>query len=106
MTRAKRHLVLALLALAARPVTAWAALQDEEADNLGSQPFALPLARDARTIAERAAGHLAAQRWSEGIADLQRLLEEHGSDVLPARWRASAPAGRASWASTISAIWR
>ena len=52
--------------------------------------FALPLAREARTLAERAWDHLEAQRWSEGIVMLQRLIDEHQAEVLPDSYRETA----------------
>ncbi len=85
-----RPRVRALAALAALAALGAAPAAQEDPDEaLRSQPFALPLARDARTLAERARDHVQARRWSEALADLQRLVEEHSSDVLPPQWRAS-----------------
>jgi outer membrane protein assembly factor BamB len=45
--------------------------------------FSIPETLLVRALYERARGHLAAQRWSEAIADLQTILEEHKGDILP-----------------------
>jgi outer membrane protein assembly factor BamB len=50
--------------------------------------FALPLARDARTLAERAEGHIEALRYAHALEDLQQLIEDHGGEVLPPAFRA------------------
>ena len=77
-----RALVLGLGALLSSGATT---AQDETEP----RAFALPLARDARTLAEKIEEHLAAERWSEAVQDLQRLLEEHRAEVLPDSYRAS-----------------
>ncbi len=63
---------------------AWAGPPQEDGGQTQRRFFAIPEARDARTLAERAQDHIAAQRWTNALADLQRLIEEHGGDVLPA----------------------
>ena len=67
-------------------LVATASAQDEEPAGQ-TRPFALPLARDAHTNAEKATDHIRAQRWSEAIVVLQRLLEEHRGEVLPESYR-------------------
>jgi len=67
-------------------LVATAGAQDDE-PAVETRPFALPLARDARTSAEKASDHIRAQRWSEAIVALQRLLEEHRGEVLPEAYR-------------------
>ena len=86
MTRALalRRRVIGALSLLIFVSTA-SAQDDEPAEK--TRPFALPLARDARTNAEKATDHIRAQRWSEGIVVLQRLLEEHRGEVLPESYR-------------------
>jgi outer membrane protein assembly factor BamB len=46
--------------------------------------FALPTVRDTRELAATADEHLRAGRYNEGVQALQRILEEHGQEVLPA----------------------
>ncbi len=45
--------------------------------------FALPLARDARTLAEEAREHIASERWNAALATLQEMIELHAGHVLP-----------------------
>ena len=75
--------VLALVALGAFSP------QEEERDP-GTRFFAMPMSRGARELAATAKEHLSAERWSEGIAILQSLYEEHGAEILPQEWRRSA----------------
>ena len=55
--------------------------QDDEPETV-SRGFAIPQTREARALAERAEGHLAAQRWSEAFTLLQELLTQHRGEVL------------------------
>jgi outer membrane protein assembly factor BamB/tetratricopeptide (TPR) repeat protein len=50
-----------------------------------ARSFSIPNTQYAKSLYERAQAHLAARRWSEALADLQQLLEEHRGDVLPGR---------------------
>ncbi len=65
-------LLLALLATA--PTTARA--QEEV------HPFSIPNTRGASDLATLANEHLAAERWEEAVAALQRLIEDHGGALL------------------------
>ena len=92
---------LVWIALLASAGTARALAQETE----DTRFFAIPMARDAQALAETAEEHLVAERYSEGLASLQRLLEEHGDDVLPKEWRKKGPSsefevhpGAADWA--------
>ena len=58
-----------------------AAAQDEDASQ---KFFALPMARDTRELAATTEEHLRAESYPEALAALQRILEEHGQEVLPA----------------------
>ena len=74
---------LALLgALAAFLPTGSVRAQDEDEPQTVSRGFAIPQTREARALAERAEGHLAAQRWSEAFTILQELLTQHRGEVL------------------------
>lgn len=74
---------LALLgALAAVVPTGFVRGQDEDEPETVSRGFAIPQTREARALAERAEGHLAAQRWSEAFTILQELLTQHRGEVL------------------------
>jgi outer membrane protein assembly factor BamB len=56
--------------------------QDEEV--VESRSFSIPDTRYARSLHERALAHIAAERWTEAIADLQELIEDHRGEVLAA----------------------
>lgn len=70
----------------------------------GSRLFTVPDTRDARALAEASLDHAQAQRWSEALHALQRVLEEHRGDVLSPEWHEGTslyPAflGAAAWAT-------
>jgi outer membrane protein assembly factor BamB len=74
-------------------------LTDEPDD--GTRFFALPMVRDTRELAAVADEHLRAERYSEAIGALQRIVEEHAQEVLPAGTelgRRSTYAGAGEWA--------
>ena len=74
---------LALLgALAAVVPTGFVRGQDEDEPETVSRGFAIPQTREARALAERAEGHLAAQRWSEAFTVLQELLTLKSDDII------------------------
>ncbi len=83
-TRKLRPLAsLALLgALAAVVPLCFARAQGQDEPETVSRGFAIPQTREARALAERAEGHLAAQRWSEAFTLLQELLTQHRGEVL------------------------
>lgn len=90
------HLILALLG-AIPPGAAQAGPGQDpgfEGDPIQARPFSLPDTRTSLALAQRADDHLSAGRWVEAAADLQRLIEEHGRDLLGAH--RPAPAGRPS----------
>ncbi len=102
MTRAlARVLTLALAAGA----TSSALRAQEPGDDV--RLFAIPETRDARAVMQNARDHLRAQRYSEAITSLQRLIESHEGDVLPGRMEDSRGqisllpfhAGAAAWAN-------
>ncbi|NOT30970.1 MAG: hypothetical protein HOP15_11030, partial [Planctomycetes bacterium] len=72
--------MLLLCALLSASGPRLAAQEDEEAERF----FALPLVRDTRELAAVADEHLRAERFAEAIASLQRILEDHAHEVLPA----------------------
>jgi outer membrane protein assembly factor BamB len=75
--RALRLLILvAAGALSSAPSSA----QGDEERAIKS--FSLPETQSARSLFERARGHVDAQRWSDGISGLQELLEVHRGAVL------------------------
>ena len=77
-----------LLAMALLAMTLFAmALPSEalQAERAQSSIFAIPETRDARTLMESALEHIEARRWSEATTTLQRLIDAHRGDVLPAR---------------------
>jgi len=79
---------------AARPADAGTQVPGE--DGGSPRSFALPMARDARTLAEEAEEHIAGERWSAALVSLQELIELHGGEVLPSTWSPSAVPGSAS----------
>lgn len=90
----KRLVLAAGLALCARVISA----QD---DGDATRFFALPMVRDTRELAAVAEEHLAAERYPEAIGALQRILEDHAQEVLPAGTELglrSTHAGAAEWA--------
>ncbi len=81
-----RHLLLAASAawwLALTPASA-AAPQDEADENFRPRAFQLYDTQAARALANQAADHVAAGRWSEAIEGLQTLIEDHRGEVLGA----------------------
>ena len=61
-----------------------AAPQDEPEDNFRPRPFQLYDTQAARALADRAADHITAGRWSEAIEGLQTLVVDHRGEVLGA----------------------
>ncbi len=47
-----------------------------------TRTFSLPDTRLVQALHHSAEGHIAARRWSEALADLQRILEDHAGDLL------------------------
>lgn len=89
-----RLLLAASLLLGARATPA-------QEDGDATRFFALPMVRDTRELAAVAEEHLRAERYPEAIGALQRILEDHAQEVLPAGaelgLRATHP-GAAEWA--------
>ena len=61
----------------------WAAAQ-QEGDDFQPRAFQLYDTQGARALADEAADHVQAERWSEGIESLQALIEDHRGEVLGA----------------------
>ena len=74
-------LAWATLALAG---PAWAAPQDEGDEAFEPRAFQLYDTQGARALADEAADHVEARRWSEAIESLQALIEDHRGEVLGA----------------------
>jgi outer membrane protein assembly factor BamB len=92
----RRVLAWAVCLLGAPPLAAQvASLPDEDEPRF----FALPLTRDAHTLAQRVEEHLAAGRMEEALQALQELLEEHADEVLPPAWSSSS--ARAASATAV-----
>lgn len=74
----------------------------QESEDSAQRFFALPMTRDTRELAAATEEHLQAERYPEALAVLQRILEEHAQEVLPAeRARPGAKStypGAAEWA--------
>ena len=79
---------LAALALCSLVTQAQDPLSTDDEVDPGSQFYSVPDTRGANELALRIESHLAAERWGEAQHDLQRMLEDHGSDLLGKRWRA------------------
>ena len=93
-----KRLVLFTCALLAASGTRLAAQEDDETERF----FAIPLVRDTRELAAVADEHLRAERFPEAIASLQRILEDHAHEVLPAQKKEPGQSatyqGAAEWA--------
>lgn len=86
--RAARGLLLLLAALpcaAAAPQGTRLNRADVGQGEQASRLFSIPETRDARAQMQTVEGHLAAARWSEALQGLQRLIDWHANDALPAR---------------------
>jgi outer membrane protein assembly factor BamB len=70
------------LALLVAPLAAQAGAPNP--DEFEPAPFHLYDTQVARVKAEKALEHIAASRWSEALAELQGLIEEHRGEVLAA----------------------
>ena len=84
---AGRHLLLAASAVLWLSSGAFAAppLQDEADENFRPRAFQLYDTQAARALANEAADHVAAGRWSEAVVGLQALIEDHRGEVLGAQ---------------------
>jgi outer membrane protein assembly factor BamB len=84
---AGRHLLLAASTALCLSWSAAAApaLQDEADENFRPRAFQLYDTQAARALANEAADHVAAGRWSEAIVGLQALIEDHRGEVLGAQ---------------------
>ncbi|MEX1026129.1 MAG: PQQ-binding-like beta-propeller repeat protein [Planctomycetota bacterium] len=80
-------MTVAVLSLCLAPVVGAAPSVAQEPETKGKQQFALPLARDAQTLAERVVKHIEGDRREEALSELQTLFERHATDLLPADWR-------------------
>lgn len=84
---AGRHLLLAAwttLCLSSVALSA-PSPQDEADENFRPRAFQLYDTQAARALANQAADHVAAGRWSEAIVGLQALIEDHRGEVLGAQ---------------------
>lgn len=95
MNRVPMLLTLGLLAPASGVLEgAWAgSRQDTETEG---QAFQIYDTQAARARVESAEEHIAAERWSEALVDLQGLLEEHWGEVLGAERPPSGLSGQES----------
>ncbi|MFT7668815.1 MAG: outer membrane protein assembly factor BamB [Planctomycetota bacterium] len=79
--------------------------EGEEDDSARITGFSIPSTRAAAARAERARTHLAAERWNEAIEDLQVLIEEHRSELIPLSGRGDRDSplhhGAAGWAASM-----
>ncbi|MGB0333257.1 MAG: hypothetical protein ACPGPE_15715, partial [Planctomycetota bacterium] len=84
---AGRHLLLAASTALYLSWNAAAApaVQDEAEENFRPRAFQLYDTQAARALANEAADHVAAGRWSEAIVGLQALIEDHRGEVLGAQ---------------------
>ncbi|MFT7487452.1 MAG: outer membrane protein assembly factor BamB, partial [Candidatus Paceibacteria bacterium] len=65
--------------------------------------FSIPNTRIAQVRMQHATDHIAAKRWNEAIAELQALIETHGSELIPSEDEQENSArvfrGAAGWAA-------
>lgn len=87
MTRTARMALTSTLALligAAGSLSARSIVQTDEPAQT-TKVFSIRNTRDARGLAEKSEEHIRTKRWNEAILTLQKLIEFHRGDILPAR---------------------
>lgn len=78
----------------------------DEDEGGSSEQFALPLPRDAQTLADRILEHIEGERREETLTTLQELLERHSFELLPPQYVKLAPGERASQTKNFPGVGR